>query len=136
MRSSGLVLFPACRDILIEEKVTNEQDILTSVMCFFPFECQLNHKNAHFSLLITPQGSGRTVLPKQKKNWVIPAPSTQRPKNQSKMQLQPPSACDFSAGGAIPPTSRAPQSNIFHTSRRTAVHKQDKEVQNTGHLAR
>lgn len=37
--TEGLFFFfsPAYWDILIEEKVTNEQDILIPVMCFFPF---------------------------------------------------------------------------------------------------
>lgn len=130
------VLFPTYRDnLILEEKVTNEQDILIPVMCFCHFNVSWTTKMFVFlsSLFLRAQ---EERCHWRGKNWVTPAPSTQLPKKQSKMQLWIQPACIFTVvGGASPLTNRVHTKQHFPQCL-VVRHKADNVIQNPGQSTR
>ena len=108
-----LVLFPACRDLLIlEEKVTNLTGHSNSSDVLFPILMSTEPQKCSFFSLHYSSGFRKNSVAKGEKNWVTPTPSTHFPKN--KTQLWPQSAYVFTVlGGAIPLTSRVPTRQHF-----------------------
>lgn len=103
----GLVLFPTCRDnLILEEKVTNEQDILIRMMCFSHFNVSWTTKMFIFlsSLFLRLRKNSVT---KGEEIWIIPAPSTQLPKNKIRCSSGLSQTVFFTVvGRAIPLSSR------------------------------